>query len=157
MSNTEAGADTLRHLFVLLFGLGMRESSGRFCEGRDMSADNTTADTAEAGLFQMSWNARTASALIPQLFAAYSNGAEGFVSIFREGVECGHGDLANFGEGAGAAFQQLCKSSPAFAAESAAVGLRVLRAHWGPIRSRAAEVRPEVDRLLTQVQAIVDE
>ena len=38
-------------------GLGMRESSGQYCCGRDTSEDNTTADTAEAGLFQMSWNA----------------------------------------------------------------------------------------------------
>src|SRR5262249_22053059 len=35
MDNTKAGADTLRHLFVLLFGLGMRESRGRYCEGPD--------------------------------------------------------------------------------------------------------------------------
>jgi len=35
----------------------MRESSGQYCCGRDTSEDNTTADTAEAGLFQMSWNA----------------------------------------------------------------------------------------------------
>ena len=48
MENAVSGADTLRHLFVLLFGLGMRESSGRYCAGRDTSANNTDADTAEA-------------------------------------------------------------------------------------------------------------
>jgi len=37
-------------------GLGMRESSGRYCEGRDRNANNVTSDTAEAGLFQMSWD-----------------------------------------------------------------------------------------------------
>jgi hypothetical protein len=57
MDNHAAGPDTLRHLFVLLIGLGMRESSGRHCEGRDRSASNVTADTAEAGLFQTSFNA----------------------------------------------------------------------------------------------------
>src|SRR5262245_57852015 len=41
------GSDTLRSLFVLLMGLGMRESSGKYCEGRDMSASNVSADTAE--------------------------------------------------------------------------------------------------------------
>src|SRR4051812_32385847 len=51
MDNTKDGVDTLRHLFVLMLGLGMRESSGRYCEGRDRSASNTTAETAEAGLF----------------------------------------------------------------------------------------------------------
>src|SRR5688500_16173892 len=57
MSNAIAGKDTLRHLFALMLGLGMRESSGKHCEGRDQAADNTTANTAEAGLFQTSFNA----------------------------------------------------------------------------------------------------
>jgi N-acetylmuramoyl-L-alanine amidase len=156
MSNAISGPDTLRHLFVLLMGLGMRESSGRYCEGRDTSEENTSADTAEAGLFQMSWNAHTASPLIAQLFSDYSKKPDGFLSIFQEGVNCTHGDYANYGDGDGAAFQQLCKSCPAFAVESAGVGLRVLRSHWGPLNSRAAEVRPEADALLQQVQSIVD-
>jgi hypothetical protein len=156
MSNAIPGPDTLRHLFVLLIGLGMRESSGRCCAGRDTSAENTSADTAEAGLFQMSWNAHSASPLIAQLFSSYSSSPDGFLSIFQEGVSCGHGDYANYGDGDGAAFQQLCKSCPAFAAETAGVGLRVLRSHWGPLNSRAAEIRPEADALLQQVQSIVD-
>ena len=156
MSNADAGADTLRHLLVLLIGLGMRESSGRYCEGRDKSENNVEADTAEAGLFQMSWNAHSASPLIGQLFSQYGNNLEGFLSIFQEGVSCTHGDYANYGDGQGAAFQQLCKTCPAFAAEAAAVGLRVLRSHWGPINSRAAEIRPEADQLLKNVQSIVD-
>ena len=40
MRNDVSGIDTLRHLFVLMIGLGMRESSGRYCEGRDQSASN---------------------------------------------------------------------------------------------------------------------
>ena len=46
---TRTGAVTLRHLFALILGLGMRESSGRYCEGRDMSASNVSAETAECG------------------------------------------------------------------------------------------------------------
>jgi len=60
MDNESSGVSTLRHVFVLLFGLGMRESSGRYCEGRDRSARNTTAASAEAGLFQISYNATRA-------------------------------------------------------------------------------------------------
>ncbi len=156
INNATSGKDTLRHLFVLLIGLGMRESSGRYCAGRDTSADNTSSDTAEAGLFQMSWNAHVASPLIVQLFSDYSKKPDGFLSIFQEGVSCTHGDYANYGDGDGAAFQQLCKSCPAFAVEAAAVGLRVLRSHWGPLNSRAAELRPDTDQLLQQVQSIVD-
>ena len=58
MDNTKNGVTTLRHLWALMMGLGPRESSGRYCEGRDMSASNTSADEAEAGMFQTSWNIR---------------------------------------------------------------------------------------------------
>src|SRR4051812_1648627 len=71
MDNAKDGADTLRHLFVLMLALGMRESSGRYCEGRDRSANNPSAQTAEAGLFQTSFNARHASPLLPKLFTAF--------------------------------------------------------------------------------------
>jgi uncharacterized protein (TIGR02594 family) len=148
--------DVLRHVFVLLTGLGMRESSGRCCEGRDLSASNTTADTAEAGLFQQSWNSRFASPELPKLFAEYSANPLGFYAIFSEGVTPHAGDLDDFGSGEGEAFQALCKSCPAFAVEAAAVGLRTIRAHWGPITRQEAELRPEADRLFQQVQGIVD-
>jgi hypothetical protein len=156
MNNDVAGVDTLRHLFVLLIGLGMRESSGKHCEGRDRSASNLTAETAEAGLFQTSFNARSASPLLPALFAAYSANPSGFVDVFKEGVRCSATSLQNLGSGDGKEFQRLSKACPAFAAEFAAVGLRHIRKHWGPITRRAAEVRPECDAMLRDVQAFVD-
>jgi hypothetical protein len=156
MDNENAGIDTLRHLFVLLIGLGMRESSGKYCEGRDRSASNTTAETAEAGLFQTSFNARNASPLLPELFAQYSANPNGFIEVFREGVHCSAADLENFGSGDGMEFQRLSKECPAFAAEFAAVGLRNIRKHWGPINRKTAEVRPECDQMLSQVQDAVD-
>lgn len=156
MNNNTAGINTLRHLFVLLIGLGMRESSGRFCEGRDKSASNTTADTAEAGLFQTSFNARSASPLMPQLFDHYLANPSGFVEVFREGVTCSQSDLENFGSGQGKEFQRLSKECPAFAAEFAAVGLRNIRSHWGPINTRRAEIRPECDAMLVEVQTLVE-
>jgi peptidoglycan hydrolase-like protein with peptidoglycan-binding domain len=156
MSNATAGSDALRHTFVLLTGLGMRESSGRYCCGRDMSASNVTADTAEAGLFQQSWNSRSASPELPKLFAQYSGNPQGFLSVFQEGVTPQAGDLTNYGSGDGAAFQALCKSCPDFAVEAAAIGLRTIRQHWGPINRQEAELRPEADQLFQQVQALVD-
>jgi hypothetical protein len=156
MNNGLAGVDTLRHLFVLLMGLGMRESSGKHCEGRDRSASNITAETAEAGLFQTSFNARGASPLLLTLFAQYSADPSGFVDVFKEGVQCSAASLENFGSGEGKEFQRLSKECPAFAAEFAAVGLRNVRKHWGPITRREAEVRPECDVMLRQVQAVVD-
>ncbi len=145
---------TLRRLFALLYGLGMRESSGNCFEGRDRSASNVTADTAEAGLFQQSWNSRGASPELPKLFEAYSANPDGFLSIFREGLS--GSASSNEGSGDGAAFQALCKSCPAFAVEAAAVGLRTIRKHWGPINRREAEIRPEAETLLLQVQKVID-
>jgi uncharacterized protein (TIGR02594 family) len=134
--------DVLRHLFVLLTGLGMRESSGRCCEGRDLSASNTTADTAEAGLFQQSWNSRFASPELPKLFAEYSANQQGLYAIFSEGVTPHAGDLDDFGSGDGAAFQALCKSCPAFAVEAAAVGLRTIRTDQSPGGGASSRGRP---------------
>lgn len=157
MDNEASSAVTLRHLFVLLLGLGMRESSGRHCEGRDQSATNTTSDTAEAGLFQTSWNARSANALLPALFEDYHTNPAGFLDVFKEGVTPKPKDLQNFGSGNGKEFQRLSKECPAFAVEFAAIGLRNVRKHWGPINTRAALLRPEADRMFLRVQQAVDE
>lgn len=159
MNNSVAGVDTLRHLFVLLIGLGMRESSGKHCEGWDVTGtpQPPTAETAEAGLFQTSYNARHAHTLLPQLFEQYLANPSGFVEIFKEGVTCRESQLRNAGEGKGKEFQRLSKACPAFAVEFAAIGLRNLRRHWGPINRREAEIRPEADAMLQEVQKIVDQ
>ena len=159
MSNEVAGADTLRHLFVLMFGHAMRESSGQYCCGWDTEKDRDplTSDSAEAGLFQTSYNAHTCHPTFDQVMAEFTAGTvEGFGEVFSVGVHCAPPGLQNFGSGAGAAFQKLCKDKPAFAVESAAITLRNLCRHYGPIIARAAEVRPEVDAMLRAVQAHVD-
>jgi hypothetical protein len=51
MSNSVPSADALRHLFVLLIGLGMRMGAGRYRQERDISAAATNAETTPAGLF----------------------------------------------------------------------------------------------------------
>jgi hypothetical protein len=158
MNNSVAGVDTLRHLFVLLIGLGMRESSGKYCEGWDRSAPQPpTAETAEAGLFQTSYNARSASPLLSQLFNQYLANQSGFLEIFEEGVKCSPEDLGNISPNPGEEFQRLSKACPAFASEFAAIGLRNLRKHWGPIIHYKAEIRPEADAMLLEVQKIVDQ
>lgn len=148
--------DRLRALFVVLTGLGMRESSGGVDIGRDTSASNTSADTAEAGPWQQSWGSRRASPEIAKL-ASQAQGADNFAAIFREGVKLRPGAMDNSGDedSDGWKFQQLCKTNPAFAAQVAAIGLRTLYTHWGPIVRREVEVRPEADALFRQVQTIV--
>ena len=155
MDNSSAGADTLRHLFVLLTGLGMRESSGRHCEGRDTSTTNTGPETAEAGLFQVSHNSMSAHFLLNALFEQYK-GLTDFDDVFKSGVVCSAASWKNWGSGEGAEFQALTKSCPAFACDYAALALRKIRTHWGPINRKAAELRPEADDLFSQVAAYID-
>ena len=155
MDNSQDGLDTLRHLFTLMLGLGMRESSGRYCEGRDMSASNTSADTAEASLFQTSWNIRSCDAAIPPLLPQYWSNPCGFLEAFWRGVNPDSNDLGNFGSGDGAKYQFLSKFAPAFHAYVTALGMRSLRQHWGPINRNEVELKPEADDMLWQVQEMV--
>ena len=157
MDNSQDGIDTLRHLFVLLLGLGARESSGRYCEGRDMSATNTTADTAEASMYQTSWNIRSCSSAIPPLLAEYWANPNGFLPTFQEGVTLKKDELANYGSGDGAKFQFLSKYSPAFHCFVTGIGLRYLRQHWGPINRQEVEIKREADEMLLQVQHLLSE
>lgn len=156
MNNDAAGPSTLRHLYAFLMGLGMRESSGRHCEGRDMSATNTSSITCEAGAWQTSWNARSCSPTILQgLFNEYAAGAEGYGEIWKEGVYCSSSSWKNYGSGDGLKFQQMSKAQPMFALEVAAVVTRNLRKHYGPINRREVALRPEANRLLLDVQGLV--
>ena len=158
MDISQDGIDTLRHLWVLLMGLGMRESSGQHCCGRDMSATNTTADTAEAGLFQTSWNASSCSLEMQKLLDEYSQEPDCpqcALDAFAEGVSCSSSDWQSYGSGGGRTYQDLAKNCPQFAAEMTAVGLRSLRQHWGPINRREAEVRPEANALFKAIQDFI--
>jgi N-acetylmuramoyl-L-alanine amidase/Putative peptidoglycan binding domain len=158
MSNSADAIETMRHLFVLLLGLGMRESSGQFCCGRDQSATNTSSDTAEAGLFQTSWNARSCCTDFLNLSDQWDKDSpQGYMSVFSEEVSCSSSDWACYGSGDGFRFQELCKYSPTFAVETCATGLRNLRQHWGPINRKEAEIRREADDLFKQVQEIVND
>lgn len=158
MDNSVSGLDTLRHLLVLQLGLGMRESSGEHCCGRDQSADNTDAMTCEAGLFQTSWNISSSSPEFDKLLGAYgvipAPGACN-LEVWKEGVSCPESDWACYGSGEGFEYQALAKSCPQFAVETTALGLRKLRQHWGPINRYEVEVRPEADEMFRAVQAVL--
>jgi hypothetical protein len=160
MRNDVSGVETLRHLFVLMFGLGLRESSGRYCEGfdRESHRNRLTSESAEAGLFQMSWDARAISPFIKPLCDDYKRTGGGYKSIFAEGVTPTSKDLETVGSGDGATFQQMLKEMPGLAVETAAVGLRKnggATGHWGPIRRHEAQLLPDADDMLRQVQRLM--
>jgi hypothetical protein len=160
MSNETSGAETLQHLYALLLGHGMRESSGRHCEGRDQSASNVSSDTAEAGLFQTSFNAHSASdPEFEDLMAEYStprNEETCYYEAFAEAVSCSEADWENYGSGSGQEFQELCKTCPCFAVETAALTLRNLANHYGPIIRQETELKQAADAMFAAVRAYVD-
>ena len=150
--NSQDGIDTLRSLFVMLLGLGMRELSGRYCEGRDMSASNVSAETAEAGMHQTSYNIRSFNDQIPLLLKAYWANPNGFLPTFRNGASPKGDELANFGSGDGAKHQFLSKFAPAYHAYVTGIGMRFGRQHWGPINRSEVEIRTEANDMLLEVQ-----
>jgi hypothetical protein len=162
MSNESGTLDTdrLRHLYAFMLGSGMRESSGRHCEGRDQSATNVESTTAEAGLFQTSYNAHSASdPEFDDLMAEFSlpeNEAVCYLDAFKEDVSCSSSEWSCYGSGDGYKFQELCKSCPAFAVESHGLTLRNLCNHYGPVQRGEVELMPEANEMFLLVQHYVD-
>jgi hypothetical protein len=156
MSNKAAGVNTLRHLFVMMIGLGPRESSARYVEGRDLSASNVESDTCEASLFQTSWNIRNGSSAIAPLLPDFWENPNGFLSEFKINVEATADNLNCYGSGDGIRYQWLSRFCPLFHVCVTAVGMRVLRAHWGPIGRREVTLKKSADDLLKDVQALVE-
>lgn len=157
MSNKTPGIDTLRHLFVLQTGLGPRESSGQYFEGRDMSASNVESDTCEAGLFQTSWNIRNANSTIGPLLNQFWRNPNGFLSEFKIGLSPSANNLNSYGSGDGIKYQFLSRFCPLFHIMVTGVGLRTLRAHWGPIGRKEVTLKKEMDDLLLAVQELVED
>jgi hypothetical protein len=156
ISVASSGDETLRALYTLGMGLGMRESSGSYCEGWDRSAgSNRTSAAAEAGAFQTSFDSIVLSPELSVLYAQYkASPASCFLNVFKEGASCGPQDI--LGTGAGAEYQAFNKSCPAFATEYAMTMLRISRGHYGPINRKDAQVVPACNELLQNVQNIIE-
>jgi hypothetical protein len=158
MSNETGGPHVLRHIYAFLIGMAQRESSGQHCCGRDQSADNTDSNTCEAGMFQQSYNSFSSDSTLDPLMDEYLRGlSPGYLDAFSTGVSCSSADWENYGSGRGREFQELAKNAPAFSAEACAVGLRVLKDHWGPVLRKEVELKIEADEILKLVQDYVEE
>jgi hypothetical protein len=151
-----AGEESLKAIYTLGYGLGMRESSGKYCEGWDTSAgSNRPSSEGEAGVFQASYNSMAASPELRKLYEEYQkNPQRCLLDVFKTGTSCKAQSV--LGAGAGAAYQAFNKACPAFATEYAMTLLRILRAHFGPINRQEAQVIPACNSLLTSVQQVID-
>ena len=156
MYNNKAGLNTLRHLFVMMIGLGPRESSGKYCEGRDMSASNVASETAEAGLFQTSWNISNAHPSIFPMLDQFWDNPNGFLDVFKEDVYPTASNLDSYGSGDGIRYQWLSRFCPLFTVVVTAVGMRTLRQHWGPINRREVTISSAAESMLQDVQGYIE-
>ncbi len=157
MEVSPSGPDPLLSLYTLGMGLGMRESTGRYCVGWDTTAGaNRSSSQAEAGLFQTSYNSMAASAELSKLYAEYrANPERCLLDVFKEGASCATQSI--LGTGAGADYQRFSKACPAFSAEYAMIMLRVLRSHYGPINRREAQVILACENMLEKVKTMVQQ
>ena len=151
-----AGVEPLRALYTLGIGLGMRESSGSYCEGWDKSAGARRPSSAgEAGAFQTSYDSMALSYELSNLYAEYKESPERcFQDVFKVGVSCK--PLNVLGTGPGADYQIFNIACPAFATEYAMTMLRLKRGHYGPINRKEAQVASVCNDLLKNVQDLIE-
>jgi N-acetylmuramoyl-L-alanine amidase-like protein/putative peptidoglycan binding protein len=164
MDCSKPGRKTLRTAAVFLMGLGMCESSGQYCCGRDTSAGESSqsSETCEAGAWQTSHNYSVCATDCDELLEEYRPGLgdgpsppQCALRPFQKGVDCDSGDWENVGSGIGRDFQALSKECPQFAFESAAIGIRNIRGHWGPINRMEVFISPEAEAMFAEIDRIL--
>ena len=146
---------SLEKVYALMLGSGMRESSGRQCTGVDTSASNYAANTAEAGLYQTSYNAFLNPSVPADVKLELQNIMAAYTADSKNCFSWNTCTTKNYGTGKGFEFQKLAKQCPAFSTKSHAILVRNLYRHYGPLINKAAELRTECVDMLTKVQAIV--
>jgi hypothetical protein len=151
------GPDRLESTFALLIGSAARESSWRWCVGKDPGASNTSAETCEAGLYQTSYNSRSASSILPALFAQYRASSEGcFAKEYKGTTTCSADNMKNWGSGDGVEFQRLTKECPGFATEYHAVMVRIRRTHYGPINIKKSQIKPACVSMFSSIRKAIE-
>lgn len=149
---------TLVDDYLLLLGLGLRESSGNFNEGRDESANNFSAKTAEAGCFQSSANVKdcvedSAKVALTDLERSYTGATkQECMSDLTKAAEGFVPDASKSGED----FQTALKTCPALAVEHAAITIRHCKDHYGPLKRDEAKkmegCKPLFDSMYVQLK-----
>lgn len=177
MNNSSSAANRLRNTITLMMGLGLMESSGRYCCGWDRGKltgwgnpskiREPKSDNSEAGLFQTSYDIinsvnSTVKSKLLAVISNYENNPDGFLEYFSKGAHCSELDEENFGNGDGLRFQEMSKDIPGFAVEFTAVALRNVTGHWNPVikigdPKHGLQIKKECDDMLKKVQDYVDE
>lgn len=148
--------ERLEVVYSLMLGSAARESSWRWCVGKDPGASNTTAETCEAGLYQTSWNSRSASPALPRLFQKFKGDRSGcFATEYKGATTCSDANMKNWGTGEGVEFQELSKNCPGFATEYHAIMLRLRRSHYGPINQKKSQIKASCTKMFKDIRQLV--
>lgn len=155
--NPATSQDRLETVYSLMLGSAARESSWRWCVGKDPGASNTSAETCEAGLYQTSYNSRSANAALPELFKTYKSDRQGcFAAEYKGLTTCSDANMKNWGFGDGVEFQKLSKECPGFATEYHSIMVRVARKHYGPINRKTTQIKPACVKMFTQIRKVIE-
>lgn len=161
---TDTGDERLRLVFTLMVGSAARESSFKWCVGRDKAATNYDSSTCEAGTYQTSYNGRynrdglTVNTVRAALYTKFKSDKTGcFAAEYKEGITCDADDLKNWGTGEGVIFQELSKQCPGFAGEYHMNMLRDRLTHYGPIKSKDALMTKQCYNHFADVEKFVQE
>lgn len=149
--------------YALLIGMGMRESEGEYCMGQDASEPQYQTDgDAEAGLFQSAyvaiepWNAPDAKIALMSLYKEYKEGKKKcFLDTFSKKITCDADNWKSWGKAKGSKFQQFTKECPGFAAEFAAISIRINSNHYGSILRAEVQFRNECVSMLSEIETVV--
>lgn len=154
--------DRLNTTFSLAIGSGARESTWRWYVGKDASASNTTADTCEAGYHQTSYNCkynRDGVTINPERAALYkyfkADKSRCFADEYKNGTKGDAANLKNWGTGEGVIFQELSKQCPGFAVEYHLMAIRMRITHYGPLKTKAAEIKPACTDMFVQLNKTI--
>lgn len=150
--DVNSDVERLRAIYTLAIGEGMRESSGNTTEGHDKSVSHPTAATAEAGLFQQSFDSFGRSPVLAPLFEQYKADTGACrLAVFSEGLPS-IDTRPVVGTGRAAEFQRFTRECPAMATEYAMVLFRVNQRHFGPVRRHEAEYFQPCNDMLKEVE-----
>lgn len=155
--------ERLNMVFSLMIGSAARESSWRWCVGRDVQASASViriclagGKSCEAGLYQTSFDSISQSPALQSLFDEYSEYPSGcFATEYKGATKCSAENLKDFGSGKPKEFQTLTKECPGFATEYHAIMARINRSHYGPINRKKSEIKPACVGMFERVRKLI--
>lgn len=148
-----APGNELRKTYTFLIGLAMRESNGNYTLGRDYKAKGEQSSmSAETGMWQFSMDAMHKDARLGEIYEHTKSPTYNCMNeLYGEGIKV-RTDGYIGQPPKGLAFQKHFRSCAAAQAEYAAVMIRAVRSHFGPINRREVTYVKECEDWLASLE-----